>query len=115
MAVNAKGKRKIVVNEKVYWWFVAVNGYGKFAHIISDDKTFIAECHLEGRKLRIEKSPNGKFELNVSMPYLCESFTPQYIKGLIELELINNICYEYFHKKISEEQDQEPSDQGGSA
>jgi len=85
MAVNAKGKRKVIVDEKIYWWFVVEDGYGKFAHIISDDKKFIAECHLETRTLRIEKSPKGKCELSVPMPYLYEAFTPQYIKDLIEL------------------------------
>jgi len=85
MAVNAKGKRKIVVNEKIYWWFVVVDGHGTFAHIIANDKTFIAKCHLERRRLRIEKSPNGKCELRVPMTYFYEAFTPQYIKDLIEL------------------------------
>jgi len=88
MAINAKGKRKVIVDEKVYWWFVTVDGYGTFAHIISDDKKFVASCHLESHKLRIGKKLPEIYELTVPMPYLYETFTPQYIKDLIKL--VNN-------------------------
>ena len=87
MGVNNKGKRKIVINEEIYWWFVIEDGYGIFAHIISDDKTFIAECRLYCATLRIEKSLTGKHEIGV--PQLEEKhghvFTPQYVRDLIEI------------------------------
>lgn len=41
MSINAKGKRKIVVNDEIYYWFVRVEKDGSHRiHILSEDKRF---------------------------------------------------------------------------
>lgn len=89
MGVSKKGKRKIIVDEKVYWWFVDdVNWSEPFARIIADDHSFEAECSLYCPVLRIAKD-NDKGRRSISIP--CElsdkyfSFTPQYISELIRI------------------------------
>ena len=88
MSVNKKRKRKIIVDEKVYWWFVVEEGYGVIAHIISDDKAFIAEYRLNDRVLWIYKSSKGKCEID--LPLLEERYLgikPHSIKHLIKVGL----------------------------
>ena len=39
MAINTKGKRKIVVNDKIYYWYVRVEEDGSHRiHILTEDK-----------------------------------------------------------------------------
>ena len=87
MGVKAKGKRKIAVDEKVYWWSVKELKKIPRVYIISDDKTFIAECRLYSPVLQVLKSPSGKRE--IGLPQIDEKhglvFTPQYVRDLIEI------------------------------
>jgi len=87
MGINAKGKRKIVLDEKVYWWSVKELQKTPRTYIISDDKTFIAECRLYSPVLQVKKSLTGKRE--IAVPQLEKKhgliFTPQYIRDLIEV------------------------------
>lgn len=44
MCINAKGKRKIVINDEIYYWFVRVEKDGSHRiHILSEDKRFNIE------------------------------------------------------------------------
>ena len=88
MGINKKGKRKIVVDDKVYWWFVKEVQKIPQASIISDDKAFIAECRLYNPILQVMKSPNGKGRISVPLEMgerYGQLFTPGYIKDLIQL------------------------------
>lgn len=41
MAINTKGKRKIVVDGEVFYWFVGIEKNGSHRiHIMSEDKKF---------------------------------------------------------------------------
>ena len=89
MGVCKKGKRKIIVDKKVYWWFVDNYNWSEpFARIIADDHSFEAECNLYCPVLRIAKD-SDKGRRSISIP--CElsdkylSFTPQYISELIQI------------------------------
>lgn len=43
MSINVKGKRKIVVNDEIYYWFARVEKDGShIIHILSEDKRFNA-------------------------------------------------------------------------
>ena len=87
MGVNSKGKRKIIVDNKVYWWSVKEVEKIPRVYVISDDKSFIAECRLYYSVLQVLKSPSGKREIGV--PELEEKhghvFTSQYVRDLIEI------------------------------
>ncbi|MCI9337005.1 MAG: hypothetical protein HFH93_05600 [Lachnospiraceae bacterium] len=89
MGVNKKGKRKIIVDKKVYWWFADDTIWDEpYVRIIADDHSFEAECNLYCPVLRIMKD-NSKGRRSISIP--CElshrylSFTPQYISELIRI------------------------------
>ena len=61
MAVNTKGKRKIVVNGKVYYWFVRIEKDGSHRiHILTEDKKFISV------------SPMPDTEISVTPAYICK-------------------------------------------
>lgn len=89
MGIRKKGKRKIIVNEKAYWWFCEEDSWREpLVHVIADDHSFIAECSLYCPVLNIIKDhENGCRRIPVptelSEQYL--NFTPQYISELIQL------------------------------
>lgn len=90
MGINKKGKRKIVVGGKTYWWFVKEVQKVPRVTIISDDKAFLAECRLYNPVLQVMKSPYGKGQIAVPLKMEDQHgqlFTPGYVKGLIELAL----------------------------
>lgn len=89
MGVSKKGKRKIIVDKKVYWWFVDNYNWSEpFARIIADDHSFEAECNLYCPVLRIAKD-SDKGRRSISIPFELSdkylSFTPQYISELIRI------------------------------
>lgn len=89
MGVSKKGKRKIIVDGKLYWWFVDdVNWDEPFAQIIADDHSFEAECSLYCPILRIGKDTH-KGKRTIAIPSavsdLYLNFTPQYISNLIRI------------------------------
>lgn len=90
MGISNKGKRKIIVNEKVYWWFVKEDNWGEpHAHIIADDHSYIANCNLYCPLMRIVKD-NHKGKRNIPVPFELSKkynmvFTPQYIFDLIQI------------------------------
>ncbi len=62
--VSKKGKRKIVYEEKIFYWFVRTNEEGKIKiHILSEDK-----------KINLERPP---FDSEVPV-------TPSYIRRLLD-------------------------------
>ena len=87
MSISKKGRRKLIVREKIYWWYVKEDGRGEpFVHIIADDHSFIASCNLYCPVLRISKNGSrGSRDLpipfDISERYL--NFTPQYISELL--------------------------------
>ena len=89
MGIGKKNKRKIIVNEKVYWWFVKEDSWREpLIYIIADDHSFIANCALYCPVLNITKdNKNGK--RSVSVPFELSDkqsvFTPQYISDLIQI------------------------------
>ena len=91
MGAAHKGKRKIIVDEKLYWWFVEdLSHEGPCAHIIADDHSFIANCLLYCPVLRIEKGglkdSAGWLSVPVSQTLSDNhrTFTPGYIAELIK-------------------------------
>lgn len=38
VVISKKGKRKITVNGKIYFWFVTINEKGHRIHILTEDK-----------------------------------------------------------------------------
>lgn len=89
MGVSNKGKRKITINNKIYWWFVDEDSWREpQVHIIADDHSFIANCNLYCPRLEIIKD-NQKGRRQISVPCSVSdkyfSFTPQYIADLIRI------------------------------
>jgi len=87
MGVPKKNKRKIIVDEKIYYWFTANDRWNEpLAHIISDDRTFIASCNLYCPVLKIIKD-NKYGQRTIPVPDGMEeiAFTPKFISNLIHL------------------------------
>lgn len=87
MGISKKNKRKIIVDEKIYYWFVEDDSWNEpLAHIIADDKTFIASCNLYCPILKIIKD-NAHERRTIPVPDEMEEnvFTPQFIANLIRL------------------------------
>lgn len=89
MGVSKKGKRKIIVNEKTYWWFVKEDRWTEpFAHIIADDHSFIARCNSYCPSLNVIKDNHNGIR-HISVPFELSdqyaNFTPKYISELIKM------------------------------
>ncbi|MGL5436916.1 MAG: hypothetical protein ACRDBO_16215 [Lachnospiraceae bacterium] len=87
MGINSKGKRKIIIDGVIYWWFVREDKWGEpIAHIIADDHSFVATCNLYCPLLTIVKDKqNGARNIPMlgEIKGECFVFTPQYIEQLI--------------------------------
>lgn len=93
MSVSAKGRRKIIVGEKAYIWYVAPDDDSpcNVLNIISDDKYLILSCPLgnktayvisNGRTFQAKKT-NGlwnRYLLPFDVP---ESVTPGFVEKVI--------------------------------
>lgn len=61
MAINTKGKRKIIYNDKVYYWFVKIENDGSHRiHILTEDKKIN----------RVYPMPDT--EVSVTPAYICK-------------------------------------------
>ncbi len=89
MGVMKKGKRKIIVDNKVFWWFVEDDSWSEpTAQIIADDHSLIANCNLYCPVLRITKDKvKGRRSVPVPENVGEMVFTPQFISQLIRLTL----------------------------
>ena len=68
MGINTKGKRKIVIDGEVYYWFVRIENDGSHRiHIMTEDK---------------------KLNKVYPMPDTESSVTPEYICKVIEKEVV---------------------------
>lgn len=93
MGVSKKGKRKLVADEKIYWWFACEDAWGEpFVRIVADDHSLEGRCNLYCPVLRITKD-GDKGERSIDVPTeLADrhpSFTPEYIADLIRLSAAN--------------------------
>lgn len=87
--VSKKGRRKIIVDGKTFWWFARENAWGEpYACIVADDHSFEGRYNLYCPVLRIAKDGDKSAK---SIPVPSElanehlSFTPGYIAELIRL------------------------------
>ena len=56
MGVSKKGKRKIMIDGNVYWWFAEEGAGGEpVVHILAADHSFLADCNMYCPVLRITK------------------------------------------------------------
>lgn len=89
MGVSKKGKRKVVVDGKTFWWFVRENAWGEpYACIVADDHSFEGRCNLYCPVLHIAKDGEaGARSIPVPSKLANDhpSFTSGYIAGLIRL------------------------------
>lgn len=89
VGVSKKGKRKIMIDGNVYWWFAEAGAGGEpVVHILADDHSFLADCNMYCSVLRITKdSRKGVRDLaipfDVSDRYA--AFAPKYIEELIRI------------------------------
>lgn len=85
MALSKKGKRKIVVQDQVFYWYVS---QGEI-HVISNNKDLIFGYHYQKEKslrpLTIEKAKNREALLaaNLTISQLSETITPKNVGELI--------------------------------
>ena len=94
MSIRTKGRRKIVVGEKTYFWYVALDYDTPYdvLNIVSEDKSLILSCPLhtkadyvisKGRVFKT-KETNGcwnRYKLPFNIP---DIVTPKFVKQLID-------------------------------
>lgn len=94
MGVSKKGKRKIMIDGNVYWWFAEEGADGEpVVHILADDHSFLAYCNMYCPVLRITKdSRKGVRDLAISFDVSDRYavFTPKYIEELIRIGISDN-------------------------
>lgn len=57
MAINTKGKRKIVVDDEQFYWFVRIEKNGSHRiHIMSEDKKFNVEYPMVDTEVAVTPS-----------------------------------------------------------
>lgn len=91
MAVAKKGKRRIVVDGQVYYWFVRFDEYAPLrsildwyeVYVVSDDRKFSANYSLGANTLSLYHKNRGN-QSYVECPVLAEkSFTPSVVEKII--------------------------------
>lgn len=93
MSVRTKGRRKIIVNEKSYVWYVKLDDDSPFhiLNIISEDKKFIISCPLKAKVPYViskglvfqNKQSDGHWERYLLPFRIPEIITPQFISKVI--------------------------------
>ena len=93
MSVSTKGRRKIIVNEKVYVWYVKPDDDSPFhiLNIISEDKKLIISCPLKIKTPYViskgsmfqDKQTAGYWERYLLPFSIPEIITPQFISEVI--------------------------------
>ncbi len=93
MSVRTKGRRKIIVNEKKYVWYVKLDSESPYhvLNIISEDKKLIISCPLEtntpyviSKGMVFQGKPTdgywGRYLLPFCVPQI---ITPQFVADVI--------------------------------
>ncbi len=93
MGVKTKGRRKIIVNDRMYLWSVALDYDSPYyvLNIVSEDKSFIISCPLESETPYIiskgntfqNKNTNGiwnRYLLPFCVPKI---ITPKFVSDVI--------------------------------
>ena len=93
MSVRTKGRRKIIVNEKSYVWYVKLDDDSPFhiLNIISEDKKFIISCPLKTNTPYViskglvfqDKQTDGHWERYMLPFHIPEIITPKFISEVI--------------------------------
>jgi hypothetical protein len=93
MSIRTKGRRKIIVRDQTYIWYIALDDDSPYniLHIVSDDKCLILSCPLQTKiayvisKGRIfqAKGTNGVWNRYLLPFEIPESITPSFVKKVI--------------------------------
>ena len=93
MSIRTKGRRKIIVRDQNYIWYVALDDDSPYniLHIVSDDKCLILSCPLQTKiayvisKGRIfqAKGTNGVWNRYLLPFDIPDSITPGFIEKVI--------------------------------
>lgn len=100
MSVRTKNRRKIIVDNRLYLWYVALDNNSPYCifHIVSDDKSVILDCPLKAEtsyiisKGRIfqNQDTDGKWH-RYFLPFrIPEIITPQFVREIIEWSVQND-------------------------
>lgn len=93
MSIRSKGRRRIIVDEKTYFWYVALDDESPYniLNIVSNDKYLILSCPLQtkteyviskGRIFQGKETKEGwsRYLLPFHIP---KSITPKFVEQLI--------------------------------
>ena len=93
MSIRTKGRRKIIVNDQSYFWYVAPDDDSPYnvLHIVSDDKYLILSCPLrtktayvisKGRIFQTKETDGtwNRYTLPFEIP---DMITPKFVEKLI--------------------------------
>lgn len=85
MGVAAKGKRRVLVGGKTYYWYAAETEKWRepYVFIVAEDKSLIASCPLYCPSLRIQTA--GKE--SIAVPFEIKVFTNEVVRKLVLLAL----------------------------
>ena len=93
MSIGTKGRRKIIVGNKVYYWNVALDDDSPYnvLNVISEDKCLILSCPLQtkveyviskGRRFKTKKT-NGCWNRYILPFHIPDIITPKFVEQLI--------------------------------
>lgn len=93
MGIRTKGKRRIIVRDQVYFWYIALDDDSSYSilNIVSDDKHLILSCPLRTKIAYViskgiifqTKATNGIWNRYILPFEIPDMITPKFVENLI--------------------------------